>query len=641
MSAFLTPETTDVIICGCGPTGAMLSALLGRYSVSNVVIERDETINSDPRGIALDEDGIRHLQACGIYDKIFTDIGQCMGNFKFVGGIHHDLSTKPFMTMDYNTTEGGTGHVGFICHKQPAIERHLRSKINNYSHSDLRLGSTITSIREDPNWVYATYEDASGKKREVRGKFLVGADGKTGFTRKNYLEPLGISMDTVSQTSYQETWVALNWKISLPTPETHPDFALWKYGYTPQQVYDAFFPTDFRFLCNPKRPAVCGRFGMQADRLWRFEFVVLPGEDGTVMSSPDKIREVVFPYITHPGKKYSSKITQDIQYPTDCIEVLRSRPFNFSARSCNRWARERVILCGDAAHVFPPFGGQGITSGFRDAISLAWRLVIASRQPSGASKTTDYRSLFEGWYTERKQQLDKSLGSTIENGTYLTKSNPIRIFMRDWYLWGLQLVPTWKRWLEQGNRREGMVKYEWQTGKGMAFLPELGGGGNFPQVYCTRLNSAGTSNKVEFTDDLIFSSEKKGLFQVVTFLDSLKTIQATREVLSLLDEASGGAVKGEEATFFVSDTKRPQGADTAGQDGVYRLATAEEFASDKAISTGRPKPLFYDAERIKRDSGHKPFVILRPDRFVFAVCGDREDLLKAAQCLALLISGKN
>lgn len=77
MSAFLTPETTDVIICGCGPTGAMLSALLGRYSVSNVVIERDETINSDPRGIALDEDGIRHLQACGIYDKIFTDIGQC------------------------------------------------------------------------------------------------------------------------------------------------------------------------------------------------------------------------------------------------------------------------------------------------------------------------------------------------------------------------------------------------------------------------------------------------------------------------------------------------------------------------------------------------------------------------------------
>lgn len=70
-------EETDVIICGCGPTGAMLSTLLGRYHVRNVVLERDPTITQDPRGIALDEDGIRHLQACGIYDKIFTDIGEC------------------------------------------------------------------------------------------------------------------------------------------------------------------------------------------------------------------------------------------------------------------------------------------------------------------------------------------------------------------------------------------------------------------------------------------------------------------------------------------------------------------------------------------------------------------------------------
>lgn len=70
-------EETDVIISGCGPTGAMLSTLLGRYHVPNVVLERDPTITRDPRGIALDEDGIRHLQACGIYDKIFTDIGMC------------------------------------------------------------------------------------------------------------------------------------------------------------------------------------------------------------------------------------------------------------------------------------------------------------------------------------------------------------------------------------------------------------------------------------------------------------------------------------------------------------------------------------------------------------------------------------
>ncbi len=69
-------ESTDVIICGCGPTGAILSAYLGRHSVRNIVLEKELNITQDPRGIALDEDGIRCLQAVGIYDKVFTEIGQ-------------------------------------------------------------------------------------------------------------------------------------------------------------------------------------------------------------------------------------------------------------------------------------------------------------------------------------------------------------------------------------------------------------------------------------------------------------------------------------------------------------------------------------------------------------------------------------
>ena len=68
-------ETTDVLICGGGPTGALLSALLGQLRVSNVVLEREPEITTDPRGIALDEDGIRLLQAIGVYDQIYTEIG--------------------------------------------------------------------------------------------------------------------------------------------------------------------------------------------------------------------------------------------------------------------------------------------------------------------------------------------------------------------------------------------------------------------------------------------------------------------------------------------------------------------------------------------------------------------------------------
>jgi hypothetical protein len=70
-------ETTDVIVIGCGPTGALLTALLGGFAVPNVVLEKEALITEDPRGIALDEDGIRLLQAVGLYDKIYTEIGSC------------------------------------------------------------------------------------------------------------------------------------------------------------------------------------------------------------------------------------------------------------------------------------------------------------------------------------------------------------------------------------------------------------------------------------------------------------------------------------------------------------------------------------------------------------------------------------
>lgn len=226
-------------------------------------------------------------------------------------------------------TEGYTGHVGVISHKQPALEKHLRSVIKGSRHSQLRSRCTLKSIEEDKDWVYTSYVDPEGNNRRIRARFLVGADGKTGYVRKQYLEPRGIKMEWAEQyvfshsscpayealtellglmcdrrCRYEETWVALNWEISLPTAETHPDFPLWKLGYSPEDVYDQFFPKDFRFLCNPRRPAVCGRFGQTKDRLWRFEFVVQAGEDPEEMSAPNRIREIVFPYLRHAGARY-------------------------------------------------------------------------------------------------------------------------------------------------------------------------------------------------------------------------------------------------------------------------------------------------------------------------------------------------
>ncbi|EEA23552.1 hypothetical protein TMatcc_002429 [Talaromyces marneffei ATCC 18224] len=623
-------ETTDVVICGCGPTGAMLSAYLGQMSIKNVVLEKEDDITTDPRGIALDEDGIRFLQGLGIYDSIYTEIGTSMNIFKFVDGTKPDLSRKAFLEMDYSTTEGGTGHVGFICHKQPELERHLRDKMAENGLSQLRSGCSVTNLSETKEWTYCEYIDSEGNTHRIRSRFFVGADGKTGYTRKKYLESRGVQMERAHNSFYEETWVALNWHISLPNKESHLDFPLWSLGYTPEQVYDLFFPVNFRFLCNPKRPAVCGRFGPSADRLWRFEFVVFKDEDGMEMAQPEMMKKIVFPYITHPGNRYG--LSNEVQYPEDCISVLRSRPFMFSARICNKWSEGRVILCGDAAHVFPPFGGQGIASGFRDASSLAWRLAILCKA-SEQGLTLPYDKFFTAWYLERKQQLEKSLAVTITNGEFVTESNLIKIFIRNWSLWFMQLIPAWREKLRQGPRHEGLIRYQYSNG--MPFIPSLNGGLCVPQVYCKSLTP---DNMVYFTDDVIFK-QKKGLFQLVVYLKDPGEVATVGKDISSIETISQGYIYESDIaclTEFDAQSLTHYSKNESPYP-TYSIATGEEFARSE-LCKGRPEPRYYNPYRLRKElKGHR-YIILRPDRFVFASCSTRDDLMKAVRVLVAYVN---
>ncbi|KAJ5167113.1 uncharacterized protein N7482_005894 [Penicillium canariense] len=601
MSSDHALETTDVLLCGCGPTGAMLSGYLDSMAVQNIVLEREAEITTDPRGIVLDDDGIRYLQGLGLYEHVYTDIGSCIEKVLFLPGEQQSLGTKPIFGFNTGSamiqSEGYTGHVGVISHKQPALEKHLQSVIKGSQHSQLRSGCTLKSIEEDEDWVYASYTDPEGNTRRIRARFLVGADGKTGYVRKQYLEPRGIKMEWAEQCRYEETWVALNWEISLPTAETHPDFPLWKLGYSSEEVYDQFFPKDFRFLCNPRRPAVCGRFGQNKDRLWRFEFVVQAGEDPQEMSEPHMFRDIVFPYIRHAGARYG--LDTDVEFPTDCIKVLRSRPFRFAARKCNKWALGRVILCGDAAHVFPPFGGQGIASGFRDAIALAWRLAILTRSHS---TRLDYEQILKGC-----AELHPGLGAP-----------------------GHATDPPIAHQLELGPRSEGPVRYTHSDG--MLFLPYLHGGIAFPQTYCTELGEL--DNRVRFTDDVIFSKEKTKLFQIVVLLDKPSQAIAAIQAMKGIDGLSEGHLLTEEATLLVQSKNCLPNDESTGfaSLSLFRTATAKEFEQSD-LCVGRPEPHGYNDSQIWNVMKGKRFMIVRHDRFVYAACDTRAELVEAAKSL--------
>ncbi|KAL4894483.1 hypothetical protein BDV59DRAFT_207101 [Aspergillus ambiguus] len=619
-------ETTEILICGCGPTGALLSAYLGQMSVSNVVLEKESNITTDPRGIALDEDGIRILQGIGLYNSIYSEIGTCMGKFNFISGSSTELRRDPFLAMDYNTTAGESGHVGYICHKQPILEKKIRDVMSASPLSSLRPQSIVTDLREDDHWTYCTYQDVEGTQHKIRALFFVGADGKTGFTRKRYLEAKGVRMEKVTDVFYDETWVALNWKLTLPTPTTHPSFPLWKLGYSPEQVYDLFFPEEFRFLCNPARPAVCGRFGLPDDRLWRFEFFVRPEEDGSYMATREMIEKVVFPYITHSGSKYG--IRENVRFPEDCIDILRSRPFAFSARSCNVWAKDRVILCGDSAHVFPPFGGQGIVSGFRDSISLAWRLAMLCRYHPYDNKV--HHDVLKLWYQERKQQLEKSLAATIENGRFVTEGHPLKALVRDWYFWFVQLIPSWKRELELGRRRNCTVRYTYA--QGMPFIPSLNGGLSLPQVFCKRKN-----NDVVFSDDVVFSSGQNGLFRMFVYLRDTDEVESVCEALRETERLSKGLITARNVPIIFDSFD--MSSKELDDKNFFQLATGEEFAKS-SLCNGRPAPMLYNPHLL-RDAVCGRYCIVRPDRFIFATCNDQEELYGAIRDMLAYLQQTN
>lgn len=111
----------------------------------------------------------------------------------------------------------------------------------------MRTGCEVFSRTEDAA-TDSTVVGYRGQDREehfIRTQWLVGADGKRGVVRKKFLEPEGVRQEDGAWT-YVGTWVAANLKITDPTPESHPEFPLWKLGWTPERVHELFWPKGFQ-----------------------------------------------------------------------------------------------------------------------------------------------------------------------------------------------------------------------------------------------------------------------------------------------------------------------------------------------------------------------------------------------------------
>jgi len=314
MSATPAPRT-DVAIIGYGPVGATLAGLLARRGVHVTVIDREVDIYPLPRAAHVDHEIVRIMQELGCADEMVASMRPNIG-MDFLTASHDVLLAMRSVA----TTHLGWPASLFI--NQPLFEQQLRDAVEA-AGAVVRLGRGVVAIdASDPDIVRLTLDDGA----EIDAQYVVGCDGARSFTRKAL-------HTTMHDLQFEEPWLVVDLVLHDPVP-TLPSHAL--------QV------------CDPARPHTL--VPMPEPR-FRFEFMLLSGEDATSMQSPERVAQLTADWL-----------------PTGAATLERSAVYTFHGLIAQRWREGRVLLAGDAAHQMPPFLGQGMCSGMRDAANLAWKL---------------------------------------------------------------------------------------------------------------------------------------------------------------------------------------------------------------------------------------------------------------------------
>jgi 3-(3-hydroxy-phenyl)propionate hydroxylase len=319
-SAAVLPASTDVLVIGYGPVGACIAALLGRQGINTLVIDRVADILMNPRAIALDNEALRILQMAGLGEDAFERI--VIPEVRM-----HSPLLGQFARA--NTAGSTDGHPRLVTFYQPQLEQALRQQVQSLDSVRFCSQLELVDLRQDADGVTAVLQDSEDRQHSVRCNYLVGADGARSKVRNLIGQDL-------KGTSYSEDWLIVD--------------ASQREGKAIDHI---------EFICDPRRPAphMPAPGGRE-----RWEFMLQPGEQAQQMERPEKLGELL-------GRWIDAKE----------LHIERQAVYRFHARCCERFQQGRVFLAGDAAHITPPFVGQGLVAGLRDAANLCWKLAWVSK----------------------------------------------------------------------------------------------------------------------------------------------------------------------------------------------------------------------------------------------------------------------
>jgi 3-(3-hydroxy-phenyl)propionate hydroxylase len=326
----LPPAATDgthfpVVIVGAGPTGLMLANLLGLQGIRTLVVERSTSTVGEPRAVTIDDESLRTIQAAGLLDDVLPQVVQGYG-------VHyHSWRGKEFARIEPKSQEYGFPKRNAF--RQQLLVAQLRDGLQRFDHTAIWFGHELVGFRsegpsEEGELVHLELSHG-GQPRHITCEWLVACDGG----RSKVREQLGIAL---TGSSYDEKWLIV-------------DLLDRRSAFRHTSTY-----------CDPVRPAI--RLPGPQGTL-RYEFMLHEGEDAEQALDEENVRGWI-----------RARNPADAQ-----LAITRKVVYAFHARVAERWQSGRVLLAGDAAHLTPPFAGQGMNSGVRDAANLAWKLAAVVR----------------------------------------------------------------------------------------------------------------------------------------------------------------------------------------------------------------------------------------------------------------------
>ncbi|MCP2320136.1 3-(3-hydroxy-phenyl)propionate hydroxylase [Nocardia amikacinitolerans] len=371
-------EIYDVAVIGYGPVGQTMAALLGSAGHTVAVFERWPSLYGRARAGHIDHEIMRIFQSIGIAERLEEDM------FRANKYVFRNAEGETLMTFDWDR-DGISGWPSDYIMYQPYIEDALDDKVRDLTSVNVFRGWEAASIERHTDHVQVEFRSVhfighhkvlGDDARTVRAKYLVGADGANSTVRAH----IG---STQTDFGFRETWLVCD--------------------------LEPLEPLDFGFdngqICDPARPHCLFQLGK---RHRRFEFALLPGESAEQMNDADVAWKLMAPYgVSERNAK-----------------LVRQAVYTFQSKLADRWRDGRIFLAGDAAHVMPPFMGQGMCSGVRDAKALAWRLSLALRGIGGAG-------LFDSYQTERAPHVAALIGMSIEAGRVSCTFDPDVAAARD------------------------------------------------------------------------------------------------------------------------------------------------------------------------------------------------------------------